>query len=245
MENTVPGQGYIPEMEQLLPTSGPVGSVLDLLDGDPRPSPVGRPWVAANMVASVDGAYGRDGRSAGLSSEADREVFRALRACADVVLVAAGTARTERYRRPADAGPTNARLAVVSGSLHLPADQPFLSGSGPDPIVYHPSTADAGRLPAGVEPRAMGGTTVDIPAVLADLYADGARLVLCEGGPILLGQLAEHDLLDELFVTMSPLLVGGEQVGLLGGHGPMHRGLSLHRVLRDGDSLFLTYRSDS
>jgi riboflavin biosynthesis pyrimidine reductase len=51
--------------------------------------------------------------------------------------------------------------------------------------------------------------------------------------------------IDELFVTLSPLLVGGEQVGLLGGHGPMHRGLSLHRVLRDEGSLFLTYRSGS
>lgn len=243
MENTTSGRGYIPAVEQLLPTSGPVGSVLDLLAGDPRPSPVGRPWVAANMVASVDGAYGRDGRSAGLSGEADRTVFRALRACADVVLVAAGTARTERYRRPVDAGPTSARLAVVSRSLDLPADQPFLSGSGPDPIVYHPGTADAGRLPPGVEPRAVGGTTVDLPAVLADLHADGARFVLCEGGPNLLGQLADHHLLDELFVTVSPLLVGGEQVGLLGGQGPMHRSLSLHRVLSDEGSLFLTYRS--
>jgi riboflavin biosynthesis pyrimidine reductase len=245
VENAISGQGYIPAMEQLLPTSGPIGSVLDLLADDPRPTPAGRPWVAANMVASVDGAYGRDGRSAGLSGEADRTVFRALRACADVILVAAGTARTERYRRPVDAGTTSARLAMVSRSLDLPADQPCLSGSGPEPIVYHPSTADAGRLPPGVEPRAVGGTTVDIPAMLADLYADGARMVLCEGGPNLLGQLADLDVIDELFVTLSPLLVGGEQVGLLGGHGPMHRGLSLHRVLRDEGSLFLTYRSGS
>ena len=243
MENAGSGPGYIPAVEQLLPVPGPVESVLELLAADPRPAPPGRPWVAANMVESVDGAYGRDGRSAGLSSEADREVFRALRACADVVLVAAGTARTERYRRPADAGPTSARLAVVSASLHVPEDQPFLSGDGPDPIVYHPRSADPGRLPAGVEPRVAGERTVDPAAVLADLHADGARMVLCEGGPSLLGQLAGNGLLDELFVTVSPLLVGGDQVGLLGGHGPLEHPLVLHRALRERDSLFLTYRS--
>ncbi len=195
------------------------------------------------MVGSVDGAFARDGRSGGLSSEADRAVFRALRACADVVLVAAGTARTERYRRPVEAGGTRARLAVVSGSLEVPEDQPFLTGAGPDPILYHPSSSDPARLPAGLEPRVAGSDRVELPLVLSDLHADGARMVLCEGGPGLLGQLVACSALDELFVTVSPTLVGGDQVGLVGHGGPYDHGLGLHRVLREDDMLFLTYRS--
>ncbi len=231
-------------MEQLVP--GPlVGELADVLLADDRPAPAGRPWVMANMVGSVDGAFAREGRSAGLSNEADRELFHTLRAVADVVLVAAGTARTERYRRPAAAGAADTGLAVVSASLRIPEDQPFLSGPGPDPVVYHPPGADTSSVPAGVELREAGTDPgrVDLSALLADLADHGARVVLCEGGPSLLGQLAGVGLLDELFLTVSPVLVGGDQVGLVGHGGPYDVALGLHRLLRVDDVLFATYRT--
>ena len=139
-------------MQQLIPDLRTVDDPAVLIAADDRHPPAGRPWVMANMVMSIDGAYSRDGRSAGLSGDADRAMFAALRTLADVVLVAAGTARAERYRRPAAVpGHGSARLAVVTRSARIPDDQPFLSGEGPDPIVFHPSDADTSSVPSGVE----------------------------------------------------------------------------------------------
>jgi riboflavin biosynthesis pyrimidine reductase len=208
----------------------------------------------ANMVASVDGAYALSGVSASLSSPADRAIFHALRAAAVVVLVAAGTARTERYRRPTTddelllarraAGLADApRLAVVSRSLSIPADQPFLQGEGPDPLVLHPTSSDTSGVPAGIELRAAGSDMVDLNAALRSLRADGAQVVLCEGGPRLLGQLHTLGLVDELFLTLSPVLAGGEQIGILHGAPEQPRAQRLHRLWEADDVLFLTYRT--
>ncbi|MFZ4518840.1 MAG: dihydrofolate reductase family protein [Microthrixaceae bacterium] len=240
-------------MRQLLPGRDFTVDPRAMLVGDPRPAPEGRPWVMANMVASVDGAFAAEGRSGGLSGPADRAVFHVLRGLADMILVAAGTARAERYRRPtADAATAEERrargqapvprLAVVSRRALIPRDQPFLEGDGPDPLLLHPAEADVANLPPGVEPRVVGHGSVDLAGALAGLYHDGARTVLCEGGPRLLGQLAAADLIDELFVTVSPVLSGGEDVGLLRGAPPMDRPLELHRVLEDDGFLLLTYR---
>jgi len=231
-------------VRQLLPDLRPVDDPAALIAADDRHPPAGRPWVMANMVMSIDGAYSRDGRSAGLSGDADRAMFAALRTLADVVLVAAGTARAEQYRRPASVpGHGSARLAVVTRSIRIPDDQPFLSGEGPDPIVFHPEDADTGGAPAGVELRAAGTGGVDLREALASLHADGAGVVLCEGGPSLLGQLVGAGLLDELFVTLAPTAVGGDRVGLLGPNGPFDTSFDLHRLIEDDGFLLLCYRS--
>ena len=209
----------------------------------------------ANMVTSVDGAFAAGGRSGGLSGPADREVFHLLRGLADVVLVAAGTARAERYRRPGADADTRAdragrgqeplpRLAVVSRSARIPADQPFLRGEGPDPLLLHPDDADVSDLPPGMVTRSAGRGSVDLRSALGLLHEDGARSVLCEGGPRLLGQLVEADLLDELFVTVSPVLAGGDDLGLLRGAPAMERRIRLHRVIEDDDFLLLTSRRE-
>lgn len=239
-------------MRQVVPVEQPVEQLDVLLAGDERPAPAGRPWVMANMVVSVDGAVAVDGRSGALGGEPDRAMFTAVRSLPDVILVGAGTARTERYRRPAP-GPSAAlrtgrgqspapRLAVVSRRAELPADQPFLDGDGPDPLLYHPSAADLSGLPPGVEPRRAGTEEVDLAAVLGNLADDGARTVLCEGGPSLLGALHAADLVDELFVTLSPHLVGGPGGRMLSGSPEQVRELVLHRLLVADDVLLATYR---
>lgn len=184
------------------------------------------------MIMSVDGAHAIDGRSGAMGSDADHEMFHALRGACDAVLVAAGTARAERYRRPtttdadlvarrAAAGLTAApQLYLVSRALDLPADMPLREGDGSPPIVLHPAGSDA----ADVDTRGLGlrgvGTDsdggVDLDAAIASIGADGHTLVLCEGGPSLLGALHRRGLLDELFVSFSPVLAGGSALGLLG-----------------------------
>ena len=241
-------------MRQLLPTAETPFDVVNLLSRADRTPPPDRPWVMANFVVSVDGAHSVAGRSRGLGSPADRLVFHTLRAAADVVLVAAGTARTERYGRPATwpelleprrtmGLPDSPRLAVISRSARMPVDQPFLEGDGPVPLLLHPAGADLSALPDGVEPRACGsGEGVDLTEALRGLRAEGAEQVMCEGGPTLLGELHQEGLVDELFVTISPQLVGGTELGLLGPVPELPRPLALHRVLEEDGNLLLTYR---
>lgn len=244
-------------MRRLLPPgppdpADPLDEVFDSV-AEHGASDAGRPRVLANMVASVDGAYALDGRSGGLSSDADRRLFHVLRAGVDVVLVAAGTARDERYRRPTtpeDWVDRRARtgrtapplLCVVTRSGHLPADLPLLSGPGPVPLLAHPSGVDLGGLAPGIEPVEVGDDDVDLAELLVELGRRGARTVLCEGGPSLLGALHAADLIDELFVTTSPALVGGRHVGLLGATDEHLRRHELHRVLTADGFLFCTYR---
>lgn len=241
-------------MRRLLPDPAPTFDLGTLLDRRDRTPPPGRPWVMANMVMSVDGAFSVEGRSAGLAGPADKAVFHTLRAAADAILVAAGTARDERYRRPSTVthlqdhrramGLTGApRLVVVSRSMAIPHDQPFLAGDGPEPLLLHPHGVDTSGVPAGVELRASGsGGGVDLRAALGALRDDGIEQVLCEGGPNLLGQLQGDGLLDELFLTVAPMLVGGSDLGLLGPVTQDRQPLDLHRALEEDGYLFLTYR---
>lgn len=213
-----------------------------------------RPWVVANMVMSADGAYASSGTSRAISSDADREMFHLLRATSDVILVGAGTARAERYRRPSTPAEYTAlrgrlgltpapRLAVVSRTASFPPDQPFLTGEGEDPVVFVPRDRELVGWPDPVELRRVGADHVDLMELLASLYDDGARVVLCEGGPHLLGELVARRLLDEYYLTLAPVLIGGTETGLLGDTAQLHRDMDLHRVIEADGHLMLTYRA--
>ena len=124
--SAVPASPYRGAVHQLLPTFindvNPVELVADAL----RASPSNRPWIAVNMVASIDGAIEIEGRSGALGSPADRAMFHALREMPDVIPVGAGTVRAENYgpvqldeaaqaRRVARGQQPLPRLVVVSG----------------------------------------------------------------------------------------------------------------------------------
>ncbi len=220
------------DVRQLLPEPADV-DVAAAHAAATRPAPPDRPWVMINMVASADGATAVDGVSAGLASPADKVVFSALRAVADVILVAAGTTRAEGYgppRTPADRRAERAargqapfpRVALVSRSLDLDPGGSLFTEAPEPPLVYTGDGAPPARRRA-LEPVAevvvVGpGHDVDLVALLADLHGRGARLVLAEGGPQLNGQLLAADVVDELDVSISPLLVGGSSARLA--HGP-------------------------
>ena len=123
-------------MNRIYPAPGGEVSAADAVAAD-RPAPAGRPWVMLNMIASVDGAAALEGTSGGLGGEADRALFRELRGLADVVIVASGTVRAEDYgpARPSESlraarrdrgQPEAPPIAVISGSLKLDWDTPFL-----------------------------------------------------------------------------------------------------------------------
>jgi len=243
-------------MRQLLPKVEDVDPI-DVYGADPRTRPDGRPWVLANMVGSADGAASLDGRSGGLAGEADRAVFFAIRGVADVIVAAAGTVRAERYRppRPPSAGVADGRrargqaprprLAIVTRSMDLDPGAEIFSDPDQPPLVFTGSTADPGRR-AAIEQVAevveLGGDGVDLAAMVSWLGAAGASVVLTEGGPNLLGQLIEADLLDELCLTVAPLLVAGrsERVAHTPGDAVL-RALTLERVLEADGELLLRY----
>ena len=212
-------------MRQLLPTAT---DSVDLHEA--YAYPVIRPWVRANMVASVDGSAVKDGRSGGLGGPADKQVFGVLRSLCDAVVVGAGTARAEGYRAPrakeADAERRRQHgqlpapvLVLVSRGLDLDPASALFTGAERT-VVVTTGSADRtarDRLSEVADVVVAGDGDVDLAAALDALAARGLRRVLCEGGPSLLADVAAAGRLDELCVTVSPQLVGGDGPRILHG----------------------------
>jgi riboflavin biosynthesis pyrimidine reductase len=221
------------------------------------PGKLDRAWVRANMIQSADGAAEVDGLSGGLSAPADREVFAVLRALADVILVGAGTVRDEKYQparvRPAFAGlragrPAAPPIAVLSGRLDLDLDASLFTEAAAEArtIVITSEAAPADRRATAAARAGLiiaGEDQVDVAAAVAALAARGHRRILAEGGPHLLGQLAAAGLLDELCVTISPVLAGGQAGRIIqgppGSEAPAR--LDLAHVLTGDGYLFCRY----
>jgi len=193
----------------------------------------GAPWLRANMVSSLDGAARHDGRSQALSSEADMRVFGVLRVLADAVVVGAETVRQEGYRparvreafaaRRAAAGQSPApAIAVVSASLDLDFSAPLFTAPVTPTLLLTGAGADAGRMAAAEKAGAVvviagEGPGVDPARALAELSARGLRRLLCEGGPKLLAQFAAAGAVDELCLTLAPLLTAGGAPRIMNG----------------------------
>jgi riboflavin biosynthesis pyrimidine reductase len=206
------------------------------------------PWVRVNFVSSADGAVTVDGRSGGLGDDADRAVFGLLRELADVVLVGAGTVRTEDYRgarRPTRGRAAPPPIAVVTGSADLDPGARLFTDTRVPPLVL--TTADA---PAERRERlaAAGADVVTLddlapPALLAELGRRGLHRVLCEGGPALHGALIAADAVDELCLTVAPLLAGGPAGRIASGpDGTPARRMVLVGALHEEGTLLLRYR---
>ena len=181
-------------------------------------APDARPCLALNMVSTLDGKATVEWRTRGISSDLDRELFHHLRAQADAVMVGAGTVRAERYgtltktpelreKRVAEGLRPVPLAVVVSGRLDLPADLPLLNDPE-QPVVI--ATASEALLPGVGEHVTYERVGDDLPLLMARLRSEyGIRSVLCEGGPTLNSFLLAADLVDELFLTLNPKLIGG------------------------------------
>lgn len=226
-------------MRRLLPVGG--GEVTDLAAA--YAPPPGR-HVRANFVVSTDGATTVGGVSAGLSGPADRELFHVLRSLCDVVLVGATTARRENYgaARASD-GRKPPPVAVVSRSLDLDPDARLFAEATVRPWVLTVSSAPAERRAALSRVAHVvdaGEHSVDIPVALDALSAAGLDRVLCEGGPHLLGDVVAAGALDDLCLSIAPVLAGGAGDRLLAGLPivpPVP--LRIEQILEDEGTLFL------
>ena len=188
-------------------------------------APDGRPYVILNMVASLDGKVSVAGTERGLGSPADQRLMRELRVHVDVVLNGAGTLRASGTSSRLDAEEHEALRrsrglsrqpvsAVISRSGNLPLERAFFTQLEDfDALVYLCETAPPERRRAIA---ATGRTIVDLPqgdevrAALAHMREElDAELLLVEGGPTINGELFRLNLIDEFFLTLGPIVVGG------------------------------------
>lgn len=212
-------------------------------------------WLRTSMVMSTDGAGALDGLSGGLSGTGDKRVFGILRVLADVVLVGSGTAEAENYKparpRPALASlragrPATATIAVISGSLDLDLTSPLFTDAPADArtilITREAVAADLRAAAAKVADVIVAGRDkVDLAAALTALADRGLSRVNCEGGPHLLGQIAAAGLLDELTLTVSPILAGPGSGRIIAGPAFAASRMTLAQVLAEDGYLFCRY----
>jgi len=241
-------------MRQLLPTPVDVDPV-DVYGRLAALGP-GRPAVRLNMIASADGAASLEGRVGALASPADKALFVTLRSLADVVLVGASTVRTEGYGparladdargRRRDWGlPPVPAIAVITRSCRLDWSARFFTEAEERPLVVtiaSASAADRARAAEVADVMVMGDTDVDLARTVEALAERGHTNVLAEGGPSVAAQLAAADLLDELCLTVAPLLTAGEAPRILDGAAlaPPSK-LELSHVSEAEGYLFLRY----
>jgi riboflavin-specific deaminase-like protein len=238
------------EVTQLFPDFGPttVDALLaDLGLGDRARD--GRPYVVLNMVQSIDGRATIGGKVGALTGAADQLILYRLRAQADALLVGAGTVRNERYGSlfpDTPAGVPDPLLVIVSRTVDLPADLPVLAEPGARIVIATPSadTLDVDHA-ASVEYLRVpsAGGRADVGAILTKLHAElGVRSVVCEGGPTLNESLLGDALVDELYLSLSPLIVGGAERALAdAAAGHEARRARLLSVATADDYLFLRY----
>jgi riboflavin biosynthesis pyrimidine reductase len=201
--------------------------------------------VRANFVSSADGSVSLEGKSGTLGNAADRELFQLLRAMSDVVLVGAGTARVENYGGAREVDGHVPPIAVVSRSLDFDVQSRLFTDTQIPPIVLTCASAPPERRAAleGIaEVIVAGDADVDLRLALDTLAERGLRHVECEGGPHLLGWLVAAGLLDELCLTVAPVIAGGTAGRIVAGlQTQVADRLRLLHVLEDDGYLFLRY----
>ncbi|MEV0396692.1 pyrimidine reductase family protein [Polymorphospora rubra] len=231
----------------------PAGAGLDddtIADLYGRPA---APTLRVNFVASADGAVEIEGHSAGLSGGPDKRVFGVLRMLCDALVVGAGTLRHEGYRalrlddrrrawRVAHGLPPYPTLVVVSGALDLDPRQAAFADAPVRPVILtHGRAPQRPDLAEVADLVTVGDDAVDLGAAVDLLRGRGHRQLLCEGGPQLFGGLTAADLVDEVCLTVSPLLAGAGAGRITAGPASPPRTMRLRHALAADDVLILRY----
>jgi riboflavin-specific deaminase-like protein len=213
-----------------------------------------RPYVVCNFVSSADGKATAAGRTAPLADAADRAVFHLLRTQVDALLAGTQTMRIERYGTPvreprlseirvAEGRARQPLAVVISRSGDVPFEIPLFADPTVTVILYVPASAAVPACAAGVIRHEIPPGDGDLVAVMRSLRSDHhVRSLLCEGGPVLFNSLLAQGLVDELFLTLAPTLVGGAELGITVGAALAEmQPMRLAWTLESDGSLFLRY----
>jgi riboflavin biosynthesis pyrimidine reductase len=252
-----------PDAATELTELGPMGSPFDTDDGGrlaafySYPEPLDRCWVRANMISSLDGGATDAGKAGGLAGPGDRALFARMRQEADVIVVGASTVRIENYsgaqmsatqrqdrqhRGQAEVPP----IAVVTHRADFEHDARFFTRAEVPPLILTcRDTVDDARQRLGavaeiVDASGVEPDRVDIAAVVDILNARGLRRILTEGGPSLLSLFIENELLDELCVTIAPILVGGLAPRIATGSGGVLTRMRRSHLITDDEGYLYT-----
>jgi riboflavin-specific deaminase-like protein len=231
----------------------PVDAISGLGWGDLAPAD--RPYLALNMVSTGDGKAAVEGRTRAISSETDRQVFHNLRTQVDAVMAGAGTVKTERYgpivkteelraKRVREGLAPNPLAIIVSGSLSVPADVPLLQDPDSRVVILTQAPHELEGVRANVDYLRVEAGPFDLRPLLEQLRNEhGIRSILCEGGPTLNESLLLYGLVDELFLTLAPVLAGGaDALTIVAGQPlPALLALQLIWVMEDAGELYLRY----
>ena len=215
------------------------------------------PWVSFNFVSSLDGAATLNGRTGELGNAADRRIMKLLRRAADVILIGAGTVRAEGYSgdlidpedslwRQDHGRSTRPALAMVSGSLNLDPNMPFFTAAAGRPLIITIEDAEPsrkGKLEKAADVLVCGQHSLDVKVLIQELRVRGFSRIHSEGGPHLFGTFQEASRVDELCLSVSPVLVAGPsmRIAVSSAQNPRPRHMRLDHVLHFGDMLFLRY----
>jgi len=200
------------------------------LVGEAGRLPAGRPWVTGIMVSSLDGRATLGGTSRALGGPSDLALLVALRRRADALIVGPSTVRAEGYGRlPCPA-------VLVSRSFDLPWEAGLFAAPAQRVLVYTLAQQAPPEVAADVDVVPI----VELADVLTDLRGRGVERLLCEGGPTLNRALLADGLLDELFLTLAPVVAGDEGAPEIIAPGEPAR-LALRSVAIDDGELYLRY----
>ncbi|HTU15861.1 MAG TPA: dihydrofolate reductase family protein [Solirubrobacterales bacterium] len=242
-------------MKRLLPDPGPTDIETELAAYRPFDTPRDdRPHVAVNMVTSLDGRASLTGRSKGLGSNTDLELLLKLRTRFDAVMIGGGTMRAERYgrivkdpqaraRRERIGLPHDPLAVIISGRLDLPFDAPLFTDGGGRVLIFTNDESEMPETETPVRVERIEGP-IRITEVLRHLRIErGIRALLCEGGPHVFGQIAAAGALDDLFLTISPVLTAeADAPRILEGALEEPERLELVNLTADQGDLFARYR---
>jgi riboflavin biosynthesis pyrimidine reductase len=216
-------------------------------------APARRPYVVCNFVSSADGKATAQGRTALLGGPGDREMFHLLRTQVDAVLAGTETLRVERYGplarearfsdiRVAEGRAPQPLAVIVSRSGRIPFEIPLFASATSHVAVYAPAGVEPPACAAHVTMHVLSPADGELGSVLESLRLEhGVRSLLCEGGPRLFSALLAEDLVDELFLTLAPTVVGGAELGITSAPLGELIQLRLLRVLEHDGALFLRY----
>ncbi|MGO9751623.1 MAG: dihydrofolate reductase family protein [Solirubrobacteraceae bacterium] len=243
------------QFTRLLPDLATVAADEMVAAPQPPKASLQRPYTIANLIASADGRVAVQGRSGALSDPGDRAIFHALREQVDAVLAGTHTLAVESYgriiksaeareRRRAAGREAEPLACVISASGAIPLRIPLFAEPQARVVILSPTAPDLRTTRAQIDfvrtdPRADRPLTEALHTLRSQF---GVQTLLCEGGPTLLRSLLAEELLDELFLTLAPMLTGGGGPTLVG-PPPLPRLLALRLLwlLSRGDSLYLRY----
>lgn len=220
-------------MRQLLPTTSDTLNLLEIYGAPRSRHSSGRPSIGLCMVISIDGSTVVEGKSTLLSNPADRDVLIALRSAAETIVVGAGTIREEMYEVPSKKG---LRVGVVTrtGKMDLNTNL-FKSGVG---FLIMPEDAKQPDTEFDLEIVRAGKGNVDLQLAMSQLPGSFVQL---EGGALLNASMFAANLVDEINLTISPMVTGADSPRLANGAPPLHSDYEVAHILEDNGFMFIRY----